>query len=324
MDSNKENLFYTWILFAFVQSEKGKWNEYRDKALELDDSVVKELEDYFEKIFKDTIPQYALPIKTPLYRARQIKSYEWDQVGVNISRLEEEYYKMLLAESDIEIVNSPDSLISYQTAGLLKILFQQKINEKQMDKLIEFNKRYSEPNNFYGFSKSDCGVPPEKFRHNGRLNTKTDAYLYLAFDKDTAIYEMRPSIGQSYSLATCKSNKDLLLVDLRSAQMITDYNYFLVYSLAEKISDPNTDNDERFYHITQCLSHFLQNKKYDGIIYTSAINKAGINVMLFDEKDVDILSSEILSINNITINYTTQFPFNSNDWTVFDEKGENN
>lgn len=312
MDHNKEN-FNFLVLFLLSQNKKEEWNEYRSKALKLTEPVVKELEAYFEDIFGDNIPQYTLSLTTSLYRARQIKNYEWDQVEVNINRLKEDYFKMLLTDSDIKMIEESDSFVSFEMAYFLKSFEQKDLDENQLNKLYEFNKKYSDPRRFYGFPKSKCGVPPKKYRKNGRLNTKMDAYLYLALEKDTAIYEMRPSISSTYSLAKCNPIKELLLVDLRSAQKGIKVDNFIASSLAEKVSDPNTDNDDKFYHITQCLSHFLQNKNYDGIIYTSAIKKDGTNIILFDKKKVNFKSSEIVSIDNIHIDYTTQLPIKKYD-----------
>lgn len=312
MDYNKEDLLYYYILFLFAQSKKEEWNQYRNKAIEKNESVIQELEQYFENIFKDNIPQYKLSIKTSLYRARQIKSNELNEIGVNFECLKDDYLKIFLTANDIKEVEKSNSLFTYETSYFCRNFLQKELDENQLNKLHKFNKEYSDTNCFYGFKKSYCGVPPLNHRQNGRLSEIEDAYLYLALEKNTAIYEMRPSNSCLYSLAKWEPNKELLLVDLRSVREINSDN-FIAASLSEKVSEPNTYNDDKFYHITQCLSHFLQKKNYDGIIYTSAIKKNGTNVMLFDEKNAKAVSSEIVSINNIHVDYTTLLPLKKND-----------
>ncbi|MDE5753835.1 MAG: RES family NAD+ phosphorylase [Oscillospiraceae bacterium] len=307
MDYSKDTLFNIWVLYALVQNEKEKWDEYRNEAVELTDPVIKELEDYFRNIFKIKIPQYTLPVGTSLFRARQIKSNEWNQVEVDVYKLKDEFFKIFLSDTEIESAKKLDLHISLETLFCLKTLAEKELEGDQLKNLDKLTRKYSAKEFFYGFAESGCGVPPEEYRKSGRLNAEKDEYLYLALEKDTAIYEMRPSISQIYSVATCKSNKELVLVDFRPPHELNSDNFF-IYSLADKISEPNTDNNKEFYHITQYLSHFLQNKGYDGIIYTSAIKKDGINVMLFDKKNVNFTSSEIVSIDNININHTTQLP----------------
>lgn len=306
MDYNEDEFISLLILFALSHKEKANWDQYRNKAVKLSHCVEKKLKTYFEDIFKDNILQYSLPIKTPLYRARQIKSYDWDQVEVDIKDIEKEVYKILLTDDDLKSLEDPNSFLTPEILFAFKFFANKGWDD---DKWNKIQKKYSNPNLFYGFSKSGSGVPPRKNRKNGRLNTKKDAYLYLALDKDTAIYEMRPSISGPYSIAMCETNRELTLVDLRAPQEIKSTNDFMVYSLADKVSEPNTDNDDNFYHITQCLSHFLQSKDYDGIIYTSSLKKGGVNVMLFEENNVTFTSSEIITIDNITIDYTTNLPF---------------
>lgn len=309
MKYSKESMIYTLFIYGLFESEGKEWDKYREMAMKISNSTIDELKKYFEKIFKNGIPEYKLNIKTKLYRARQIKSSEWNEVGVDINNLSNEFLKIFLTDDDISKAEKCKLKISLQTLFYIKCLGLKKFEESQLKKVDELINANSIQEFFYGFSESDSGVPPEEHRKNGRLNTEKDSYLYLAFEKDTAIYEMCPSINQFYSVALCQLNKELLLADLRGLYELNDECNSMLVSLANKISEPNTDNDDKFYHITQHLAHFLQDKKFDGILYKSAIKQDGNNVMLFDEENVKFLSSEIVNINGIHINYTTEMPF---------------
>lgn len=308
MEINEED-FSLWILYVFAQSKKDEWNRYRDEAVDLSDAVTEKLYEYFDNIFKNKALEYLLIRNTPLYRARQIKSDEWSKVGTNIQQIKDDYLKIFLLDEQIKVASEPNSFASPEMMAVLKFICQKELDEDQLTRSQELIKKYSASNFFYGFLESDSSVPPSKNRQEGRLNSKDDSFLYTSLEKDTAIYEMRPSIGQSYSIAKCVSHKTLHLADLRIKQELTDNDDFLAFSIYEKVSEPNSDNNVGFYHITQCLSHYFQNKKFDGIAYSSSLRKGGTNIMLFEEKNIKFISSEIISINDVNVDYTTQLPF---------------
>ena len=88
----------------------------------------------------------------------------------------------------------------------------------------------------------------------------------------------------------------------------------LLLFISNKISEPNTDNKDDFYNITQFMSHVLQEKGFDGIMYRSSTKIEENNILLFDESNVDFIFSEIVAINNIEVEYSNILPFvNSND-----------
>ena len=165
--------------------------------------------------------------------------------------------------------------------------------EEQQKRMNELNEENS-IKKVYGFPEKDSRVPPIAFRKPGRLNVEKDAYLYLAFDKDTAIHEMRPSIGQKYSIAEFRTNKELKFADLTRKQFEPVKENLSLSFIANKISEPNADNKDEFYHITQFMAHLLQKQGYDGIMYKSSLKKEENNILLFDESSVDFISSEII------------------------------
>ena len=133
-------------------------------------------------------------------------------------------------------------------------------------------------------------------------------YLYLALEKETAIHEMRPSIGQQYSLASYQSMTELKIVNLTGEYSNLEEST-LGFTGISKISEPNVENDTRFYRITQHMAHLLQERGFDGIKYRSAMRSGGYNILLFDDKKVKFLSSEIVSINDVKIDFSQVLPF---------------
>lgn len=225
------------------------------------------------------------------------------------------YFKIILTDEDIkkmeELNNNGGLSFNLQHLFMLKAQGMEKFSEEQQQKIDELLKENS-IQKVYGFPEKESRVPPLSFRKAGRLNTVSDAYLYVAFDRDTAIHEMRPSIGQQYSLAELRSNKETKIADLTGSTINPEKDNISLGSLVNKISEPNTDNIDIFYHITQHMAHMLQEKGYDGIMYKRALKKGKNNILLFDEANVDFIASEIIEIKDVNIDYFNILPFSIN------------
>lgn len=302
-EMKKEDLFW-WLLIIFlVENQNLEWKELRD--LSSRKNPRKKLTSYFNKIFQDGIQSSILNSGTHFYRARHIKRNDWSKLGANLLEIENKVYSMLLSEDEMEIMD--DWEIKFTPKQLFCMKFSQintltKENEEQLllaqKKLNEYVKV-----RFQGFLKEECGVAPKKYRKGQRFSTKKDPYLYLALEAQTAINEMRPFINQTYSLAECVSNKELKLADFCKFEIfdngeIPSYKYLL-----PSILETNADNANGFYNITQYLSRYIKHKGFDGIIYKSSLTANGSNIMLFDESTVDFISSKIIGISDVVVQY---------------------
>lgn len=286
-----------WVyLYLIIESEKNSWKDYRDKVRngEIDDN---ELNAYFENRIEKCVQKYELNTAIPMFRARQIKSKHWEKIGKRSTQIYEDYAKILLSEEEIKCLCSHEINVPLEEYLYFKIYAGMEPNGSQMRDIEEINKRYSQKD-FYGFLKENCGGPPPQNRREMRLSSLNDPYLYLAMDRETAIIEMRPSIGQFYSIAECYAVKPLILADVTSKSN----------GYADLISEPNTEKDDSFYLITQKLAHFLQSSGYDGIRYNSAQKKGKYNIVLFDEHNVDFVASEIVSIEETNVSIKRELP----------------
>lgn len=315
IDNENDNWFNWIFLFSLFENEQQKWEQLRNKETELLKLAQQEYTDYFNTLFEYGIPNYSLKSDTPLFRARQIKNSDISKLGVNISDIMDSYFKIILNDEDIkkmeELNNSCGLTFTLQHIFMLKAQGMKEFSKEQQQKIDELLKENS-IKKVYGFSEKESRVPPPSLRKSGRLNTALDAYLYVAFDRDTAIHEMRPSIGQQYSLAEFRSNRETKIADLTKSTINQEKDNFSLLSLVDKISEPNTDNTDIFYHITQHMAHMLQEKGYDGIMYKSALKKGKNNILLFDEANVDFIASEIVEINDVNIDYSNILPFSNN------------
>lgn len=67
---------------------------------------------------------------------------------------------------------------------------------------------------FKGYNSLESAAPPAEIATPGRLNPEKIRYLYLAEDPETAIYEVRPTIGQHVSVATFKTIDEVKIYNL--------------------------------------------------------------------------------------------------------------
>ena len=314
LNKDDENFFYQVLLYVLFENEQQKWDSLRNKEKEIYNIVQNEYKDYFLKLFSAIIPTYSIKQGANLYRARCIKSTDTSKLGVNIYDVLDSFYKIILSDEEInqlsELNKKGELIFSLQHLFMLKSRKKDNYSDEEQKRIDALIRDNSTPR-IYGFNEKDSRVPPQMFRKSGRLNTASDAFLYVAFDRDTAIHEMRPSIGQQYSLAEFRLNKDVNLADLTGNNTYSK-EHSMISSLASKISEPNTDNDESFYHITQYMAHAIKDKGYDGILYQSALCKGKNNILLFDESVVDFIASEITEIQDVRVSYDRILPF-SND-----------
>lgn len=311
---NKETDVYTeddntqsWLsLMMMIKHFEIEWEKKREIASECDESAQKTVYEYLKRVLGHSIPQYELSSGTQLYRARQIKKQQWH--SLKCCEVYNDFYRMFLSEDDISNLNNTDVNFSYQSLLYAKIAGMKEFDDQLIEKINIFETNNS-ASDFYGFRAAECGVPPINFRSEQRLSTKEDAYLYLALDRETAIYEMRPFINQIFSIGVGQIKKKLILADLRGGYPEMDDNNAIFYILSQKISEPNTDKNAAFYKITQYMSHILCERGFDGILYQSALHKGHNNVLLFDENNIEFISSEVVQIDDVHIDFTTQLPF---------------
>ena len=167
---------------------------------------------------------------------------------------------------------------------------------------------------FQGFSKEKCSAPPAASASEGRLNPKNVSYLYTAQDCDTALYEVKPILGQKISLATLETNKDLKVLNLaeNTYSELATKNFFgffdyteevpsIIQVVAEQFEKPNHYGDEEYLPTQYIAEYAKEVLKLDGIKFKSSLHKGGINIVLFDTDSCNMISSKIYSVDNIEI-----------------------
>lgn len=115
---------------------------------------------------------------------------------------------------------------------------------------------------------------PIGMNKGSRFNDRNMQMLYLSKEISTAILEVRPSLDHMMNnyvyIGTCKPSVGLRLFDMTNIDL-SDCEFHKSLQLQNFFNTLfwNTNN----YIITQLLSRFVLNNKYDGIIYPSALNE---------------------------------------------------
>ena len=74
----------------------------------------------------------------------------------------------------------------------------------QTPELVKAQKKWKRYVKYKGWNAEDSGAPPADLMGNGRANPDHIRYLYLSEDPVTPVYEVRPIIGDTVSVAKFK------------------------------------------------------------------------------------------------------------------------
>ena len=166
---------------------------------------------------------------------------------------------------------------------------------------------------FRGYEAVDSLSPPSKSAKAGRANKKSQSVLYVAFDKNTCVYECRPIIGQHLSIAEIRVAEKLKLFDFTKAQKTIRRGVsgkLRVASTESEIdlafSTPNQGN-LKDYIPTQIIADIIRGMQFDGIIYKSSLRKGGKNMVLFDDKKCEVTKTDMITVKSTKVIYEDFF-----------------
>jgi hypothetical protein len=148
-------------------------------------------------------------------------------------------------------------------------------------------------------SELELGAPPKERAANNRMSPAGIPLLYVAGDPETAIAEVRPSIGDAVVVGRFSTTRNMKFFDFtalsgrlsHSPLSWLDPNYDersrrrrLLEYLHDQIAKPVTSGDID-YVVTQALAEFIRCKtteNFDGVIFKSVQRSGGTNYVLFD------------------------------------------
>lgn len=171
--------------------------------------------------------------------------------------------------------------------------------------------------------KEEMLAPPPEKCVQGRLNPAGIPYLYCAFDEETALLEQRPSRGDSFSLATLRTKCDIPVIDMNNSEGLSyardEYGFVKVLNyIGDLFSFPVHKDDPVGYSPTQYFAEMLKSAGTGGIKYNSAMNSTGHNLVIFDQRLVDVIDVVPRKIGEMNIGFTYQ-PFRGASMPTYSE-----
>ena len=164
------------------------------------------------------------------------------------------------------------------------------------------------------YGKELMGSPPKKHATGGRANPRGIPYLYLSKDIRTTFYETRVTFLDEVSVASFKpkKGKEIILIDFtENNSLFLNMDNILQFSkarllkrlISEDLSLPIRRYDSELEYIpTQFICEFIRYVTgARGILFGSSLFSEGLNVVLFDQEDVECLNVEKYRISNVHI-----------------------
>ena len=150
----------------------------------------------------------------------------------------------------------------------------------------------------------------------GRINPQGIPFLYVATHVETAIGEVRPSLGSLVSVAELRTNRHLRLINCTTDERIPNIIYFaeptgeemtlaVWRDIDRAFSEPVTAASDRAdYAATQFLAELFRHKGFDGIAYRSSLGP-GHNIALFDVNSADVAGDpQLVEVTDLSLKYS--------------------
>ena len=171
--------------------------------------------------------------------------------------------------------------------------------------LVKAQKKWRKNIRFKGWNAEDSGAPPADYIGNGRANPDHIRYLYLSEDSVTPVYEVRPIIGDTVSVAKFRLKKEVKLYDLTLDihdivnEEVVEFPR-LYNTIGEMFSKPY-NGDATKYLPTQYIAETIKKMGFDGLRFRSSLHKEGINIVLFNPEDCFAFASDLIEVKGIDL-----------------------
>jgi len=155
-------------------------------------------------------------------------------------------------------------------------------------------------------------APPKEKARAGRMNPEGVPVFYGAFERKTCVAELRPAVGGSVISGQFKLTRDLRVLDFKRLEDAYEHSPLSMFdpesrlrlerrkflkTFHDKIKSPVLPRQEHEYLTTQVIAEYLSTQhspQIDGVIFSSAQNSGGLNIVLFShiasvDSDNDVL-----------------------------------
>lgn len=123
--------------------------------------------------------------------------------------------------------------------------------------------------------------------------------------KDTILYEVRPIIGDTVSVAKFKLQKDVrlydLTIDIYDIENDEVVDFPRLYNTIGAMFSRPYNGDASKYLPTQYIAEEIKNMGFDGLRFRSSLNKNGYNIVLYNPDNCIAISSDLVEIKGIDL-----------------------
>ena len=152
-----------------------------------------------------------------------------------------------------------------------------------------------------GFTPSEMGAPPKEKASDGRANSAGISRLYLTYDRETTLHEIRAAEYDYVTIGTFKQLKPIRVVDLQQIHKISSFkvdadcmalaiNREHLLKINQEMSRTMRRGDSPLDYLpTQYICDFIMSivdddgqPVFDGIEYQSAMHSRGSNLVIFN------------------------------------------
>jgi len=237
----------------------------------------------------------------------ELISYAWEQFA-EIVKQESRYFFQQTPSSTINQEDEYESTgyENYNPANFLPTLGELVKKLKLIDTVPTgkslFRARPKEKGKPFLLNAKELGAAPSKVSRAGRMNPAGISYMYLAFEQETAVEEVRQGeLSLPVAIGQFETQRELLILDLTNPPKkpsIFDVQHydelvglFFIDEFVNEITKPvvKDDNREHIEYVpSQVVSeyfalifHLDEGKRLDGIKYPSSVRSGSYNLVLF-------------------------------------------
>ncbi len=296
LNSDEWKFLLLLMLMEDIKQRNSQWKSFEDELIYKNRFTVKHA--IIDEIHN--CKKRAVTIREKgsiLYRARVFEKSNFDKLI--------KYYLKENGYSESEIKSILNEWTDEQKVLSLIPEIYSNYDYDETPELVKAQKKWKKYVRFKGWNAEDSGAPPADYIGNGRANPDHIRYLYLSEDPITPVYEVRPIIGSTVSVAKFKLKKDVRLYDLTldihdAVNEIVELPR-LYNTIGEMFSKPYNGNSTK-YLPTQYIAEEIKNMEFDGLRFRSSLHKEGYNVVLFNPEDCMAVSSDLVEIKGINLN----------------------
>ncbi len=164
------------------------------------------------------------------------------------------------------------------------------------------------------YKPEEMGTPGKIMSTAGRANPQGIPYLYLSKTLGTTLYETRATFLDNISIGIFQIKKDFELNIVDFTQKQSPFNQevrivnftkvkLIMDAISNDLSRPLRRYDSELEYIpTQFICEYIRyNIEADGIQFNSSLEMGGVNVVLFNQDNIECIDVEVHQIEEVKI-----------------------